>query len=220
MEGCDMTEARALMYVHMDPPLGAEDEFHAWYDDHAAKRFALPGFLSARRFWNVNPYGPRHLAWYDLEDASVLQSEAYLSLREKEKVYDQAFMGRLTMNDRRVYEALDIGQPWTKPWTDHPPYMITMTMDPRPEMVDDYHQWYLQEHCPMLMETVPGWRRILRYRQLDGNGSSYLAIHEIESPEVFQTPEFKAATSTPWRDKVFGYVTRRERLTFKLIKGF
>ena len=95
-----------------------------------------------------------------------------------------------------------------------------MTMDPLPHMVDDYHQWYLQEHCPMLMETVPGWRRILRFRQLVGNGSSYLAIHEIESPEVFQTPEFKAATSTPWRDKVFGYVTRRERLTFKLIKGF
>ena len=79
---------------------------------------------------------------------------------------------------------------------------------------------YLQEHIPMLMETVPGWRRILRFKQLDGNGSSYLAIHEIESPGVFQTPEFKTATSTPWRDKVFGYVTRRERLTFQLIKGF
>ena len=62
-----MPEARALMYVHMDPPVGAEDEFHTWYDDHAAKRFAMPGFLSARRFWNVNPHGPRHLAWYDLE---------------------------------------------------------------------------------------------------------------------------------------------------------
>jgi hypothetical protein len=180
----------------------------------------MPGFLSARRFWNVNPNGPRHLAWYDLEDASALQSPEYLGLREQEKVYDREFMGRLTMNDRRVYEALDVGEPWTKPWTDHPPYMITMTMDPRPEMVDDYHQWYLQEHIPMLMETVPGWRRILRFRQLDGNGSSYLAIHEIESPAVFQTPEFKTATSTPWRDKVFGYVTRRERLTFQLIKGF
>ena len=69
------------------------------------------------------------------------------------------------------------------------------------------------------METVPGWRRILRYRQIDGNGSSYLAVHEIESPAVFQTPEFQAATSTPWRDKVFGYVTRRERLEIRCNRG-
>lgn len=214
-----MPEAKALMYVHMDPPLGAEDEFHTWYDDHAAKRSRLPGFLSARRYWNVNPYGPRHMAWYDLGDVTALQSPEYLGLREQEKEYDKAFMGRLTMNDRRVYKALDLGQPWTKPWTDHAPFMITMTMDPLPHMVEDYHQWYLQEHCPMLMETVPGWRRILRFQQLDGNGSSFMAIHEIESPEVFQTPEFKAATSTPWRDKVFGYVMRRERLTFRLLKA-
>ncbi len=214
-----MPDARALMYVHMDPLRDAEDEFHAWYDDHAAKRRAMPGFLGVRRYWNVNPHGPRHLAWYDLEDASVLQSPDYLALRGREQASDRAFMGRLTMVDRRVYEALDVGQPWTRPWTEHAPFIITMTMDPLPHMVDDYHQWYLQEHIPMLMETVPGWRRILRYRQLDGNGSSYLAVHEIESLDVFQTPEFRAATSTPWRDKVFGYVTRRERLAFQLLRG-
>ena len=150
-----MPDARALLYVHMDPPLGAEDEFHAWYDDHAAKRFALPGFLSARRYWNVDPYGPRHLAWYDLEDVSVLQSPEYRSLREQEKVYDREFMGRLTLNDRRVYRALDLGEPWTNPWTDHASYLISMTMDPLPSMVEDYHRWYLQEHIPMLFK-VPG----------------------------------------------------------------
>lgn len=214
-----MPEARALMYVQMDPPPGAEDAFHAWYDDHAAKRRSLPGFRSARRYWNVNPYGPRHLAWYDLDDASALASPTYRDLRERERDVDQAFMGGLTMVDRRVYEALDLGQPWTRPWTDQAPYLITMTMDPLPEMVDDYHRWYLDEHIPMLMETVPGWRRILRYRQLDGNGSSFLAVHEIESLDVFQTPEFRAATSTPWRDRVFGYVGRRERLAFRLLSG-
>jgi hypothetical protein len=210
-----MPEARALMYVQMDPPEGAEDAFHAWYEDHAAKRRALDGFLSVRRYWNVNRYGPRHMAWYDLESASVLQSAEYLALRARERESDRAFMARQTMVDRRVYEALDVGEPWTRPWTDHAPFVVTMTMDPLPQMVEDYHQWYLQEHIPMLMETVPGWRRILRYRQLDGNGSSFLAVHEIESLDVFETPEFKAATGTPWRERVFGYVSRRERLVFR-----
>ena len=135
-----MADARALMYVQMDPPVGAEDDFHAWYDDHAAKRRALPGFLAVRRYWNVHPYGPRHLAWYEVEDTAVLQSAEYLSLRERESDSDRAFMARQTMVDRRVYEALDVGQPWTAPWTDHAPFVITMTMDPRPDMVEDYHR--------------------------------------------------------------------------------
>jgi hypothetical protein len=42
--------ARALMYVHMNPPPGREDEFDAWYDQHAPARLAMPGVLSARRY--------------------------------------------------------------------------------------------------------------------------------------------------------------------------
>jgi hypothetical protein len=212
------SDAQALLYVHMNPPPGAEDEFHRWYDDHAAKRAAMPGVLSARRYWRVGDDGPKHLAWYDLADASALQSPEYLALREREKVYDQQFMGRLLLVDRRVYQALDVGEPWTRPWTEHAPYIVSMTMDPPVHLVDDYHQWYLKEHIPMLMQ-IPGWRRILRYQQTDGPGPSFLAVHELESLAVFETDGFKAAVGTPWRDKVLGYVTRRERLTFEFLRA-
>ena len=214
-----MPDARALLYVHMNPPPGAEDEFHAWYEDHAAKRYAMPGILSARRYWNVAPDGPRHLAWYDLEDVAALQGPEYLALREREKVYDREFMGRLLLVDRRVYRALDVGRPWTAPWTDHPPYLVSMTMDPPADLVEDYHHWYLEEHVPMLME-VPGWRRIQRFEQVDGHGPSFLAVHEIQSLDVFETDAFKSAVGTPWRDRVLGYVTRRERLAFRFLRGF
>ena len=77
-----MTQAQALLYVQMDPPPGAEEAFHAWYDDHMAVRLAMPGILNAQRYRNVDPERPRHLAWYDLADASALSSPEYLALRE------------------------------------------------------------------------------------------------------------------------------------------
>ncbi|MCC7371222.1 MAG: hypothetical protein IT306_22590 [Chloroflexi bacterium] len=218
MSDADGSDGQALLYVHMNPAPGREDEFHRWYDDHAAKRSALPGVLSARRYWRVGEDGPRHLAWYDLETASVLQSPTYLALRERERDADQAFMSRLLLVDRRVYQQLDLGEPWTRPWTAHAPYLVSMTMDPPESMVEDYHQWYLQEHIPLLMR-VPGWRRILRYQQLDGRGPSFLAVHELDSLDAFKTPEFTAAVSTPWRDKVISYVGRRERLTFEFLRA-
>ena len=54
-----MTQARALLYVQMNPPADAEDQFHAWYDDHLAVRVAMPGFLNAQRYRTVDPDGPR-----------------------------------------------------------------------------------------------------------------------------------------------------------------
>jgi len=210
---------RALMYVHMNPPPGGEDEFDAWYDQHAPARLAMPGILSARRYRGLGPTGPRHLACYDLEDVSTLHSPEYLRLRQEEIPRDREFMGRLLLVDRRVYRALDLGEPWTRPWTDHARYLISMTFAPPADKVDDLHAWYLEEHIPMLMR-VPGWRRVRRFEQVEGTYTSFLALHEIESPGVFGTDEFKAAVGTPWRDRVLGYVTRRERLVFELLRAF
>lgn len=47
--------------------------------------------------------------------------------------------------------------------------------------------------------------------------SRYLAIHEYESMESFSKPEFKAAISTPWRDKIIPGIDREvdERRNFR-----
>lgn len=50
-----------------------EEEFNAWYDtEHLPVRLTIPGFLSARRFFD--PRGtPRYIALYDLADESAPQ---------------------------------------------------------------------------------------------------------------------------------------------------
>jgi hypothetical protein len=197
----------------------AEDDLNAWYDQHALARLALPGVNTAARYKNAGTGGAPYMALYDLDDAAVLDSQAYRDLRGREIPKDEDLMGRLTLLDRRVYKALDVGKAWTAPWCDHAPIMISMTMDPRPDMVDDWHAWYHEEHIPMLME-IKGWRRIRRFEQLESTRPSFLALHELETLDIFQTQAFKEATSTPWRNRVFGYVTRRERISFQLLRGY
>ena len=70
----------------------------------------------------------------------------------------------------------------------------------------------------MLLE-VPGWRRIRRFRltqSMDGPAPDFLSVHELAGPEVLEDPHFRAAISTPWRDRVVASALRRERRVFGL----
>src|SRR5947208_11433164 len=66
-----------LLMVWCDVPADKEKEFNRWYnDEHIAERLSIPGFLSAARYEAVKG-GPKHLAVYELESASVMKSDAY-----------------------------------------------------------------------------------------------------------------------------------------------
>jgi hypothetical protein len=211
--------ATALMYVQMNPPAGGEDAFNGWYDNHAAARLGMPGILTASRYEAAEPEGARYLATYDLADVSALQSPEYLQLRQDEADRDRDMRASIPLIDRRVYRALDVGRPWTAPWTDHAPYLLSVAMEPPPEMVEDYHAWYLEEHIPMLLK-VKGWRRIRRYELVQGNATRFMALHELDSLAGFGGAEHTASISTPWRLRVAAYITKRERGLFKLRRGF
>jgi hypothetical protein len=68
--------------------------------------------------------------------------------------------------------------------------------------------------------AIPTWRRIRRFRltgALDGPGpgahghGSILSAHELAGPEVLEDPGYRAAVSTPWRDRLVAAALRRER---------
>jgi hypothetical protein len=82
----------------------------------------------------------------------------------------------------------------------------------------DLAAWYAEEHIPMLL-AVPGWRRIRRYRLVRGMDSAapdFLSLHELAGPGVLEDPAYRAAVSTPWRDRVVASALRRERRVFGL----
>src|SRR5438034_11269610 len=66
-----------LLMVWCDVPADKEAEFNRWYnEEHLAERLSIPGFLSAARYEAVKG-GPKHLAVYELENAAVMESDAY-----------------------------------------------------------------------------------------------------------------------------------------------
>ena len=73
-----------------------------------------------------------------------------------------------------------------------------------------------------MLLAVPGWRRIRRFRltrTLDKPGPGvpdFLSVHELAGPEVLEDPGYRAAVSTPWRDRVVASALRRERRVFGL----
>lgn len=203
---------QALLVAMMNPPAD-EDAFNAWYDEeHVPLRLGVPGFLSARRYRAAESSdGPRYLALYDLASADVLKSDAYQRLWREPSSRERDMLGSIPFTDRRVCElVLDAPE-----WTRDAPYQLIVCMPPPPGASEDFVAWYREEHIPLLLK-VPGWRRARLFRQLEGNGPAFMAVHELESPAVFDTKEHEAATSTPWRKRIRESVQVYERNLFEL----
>jgi hypothetical protein len=216
---------QGLLIAFMNPP---EDEaaFNAWYDDeHVPLRLALPGFRNGRRYrapdhpLPVTPVTgvqdssshPRYMALYDLESVKVLESKAYRRLVPERSERERDMIARIPFNDRRVGElVLDCPE-----WTRDAPYQLVVCMTPPSGGEADFVDWYRQEHIPMLL-TVPGWRRVRLFRQVEGDGPAFMAIHELESSNVFARPEYVASVSTAWRERIRSTVQRYERDLFQL----
>ena len=88
---------------------------------------------------------------------------------------------------------------------------------------DEFDRWMEDEHIPMLMK-VPGFRRARRFISShieppkDPNDTEYLALYDYDVDVDFSCKEFKDATSTPWRTKIFDEVVKdKQRKQFKLI---
>ncbi|KAJ7496609.1 hypothetical protein FB451DRAFT_1208215 [Mycena latifolia] len=115
--------------------------------------------------------------------------------------------------DIRVYETIPSGAPILIPISPEKYYMVLNGMTPNDSAEGTFNDWYAEEHIPML-SAVPGWRSSRRFRLLSALASPprYLALHEWDTCDAFGTPEFKAATNTPWRTRVVvEQVNKRER---------
>src|SRR5262249_22941126 len=62
----------------------------------------------------------------------------------------------------------------------------------------DFNRWYNEEHLAERM-SVPGFLNAARYEAVKG-GPKHLAVYELESPAVLESPAYKKvqANPTPW----------------------
>jgi hypothetical protein len=145
--------------------------------------------------------------------AMICAADANVALPEHSQV--EVLLGPLLAEklDIRIYQTLSPGTPIRVPSSPGKNYMVINGMTPNDSAEDAFNDWYVKEHIPML-SIVPGWRSSSRFRLLSATTSPprYLALHEWNSRDAFGTPEFKAATNTPWRTRVVvEQVNQKER---------
>jgi pimeloyl-ACP methyl ester carboxylesterase len=92
---------------------------------------------------------------------------------------------------------------------------------------EELKKWYEEEHVPLL-QMVPGWRRTRRfatsYLDLQNNSAlqkEFIALHEYAPENGLGGPEFQAAISTEWCNKIYKHVVKdRKRRAYDLYYTF
>jgi hypothetical protein len=182
-----------LLMVWCDVPADKEPDFNRWYnEEHLAERMSVPGFLSAARYEAVKG-GPKHLAVYELENAAVMESDAYKKVASNptewtrrsgpqavattfiRNIYSMISPKAVSERDanRGMAPALQIGR-----------------MDVPASVDAEWNEWYSTIYVPNY-EKVPGVIRGRRYRAVEGT-PRYLTFYEFEHPKVSETDAWKA----------------------------
>lgn len=163
-----------------------------------------------------------------------MQEPPYTTLAQTRSEREKDILKRVQLLDRRTYEEYN-AHPMPPPSALYDPkksagIIVFVSFDVQPGADDEMNRWYDEEHLPMLAKC-PGWIRSRRFvlkehNKIGGDAGKaenlgappkYLAVHEWADARVFESlsEEYKAATSTPWREKVMETVTSKERRIFK-----
>jgi hypothetical protein len=108
-------------------------------------------------------------------------------------------------------------------------YVFVVTMDVAPEKEDLFNEVYDQEHVPYLME-VQGVVAVTRAKaepfqmaiagRLDAKPAAspaYLAIYEIESPDILASDAWaKAVEKGRWGEEVRPYTSNRHHAVYRV----
>lgn len=213
---------KGILYILVSPSHEASaEQVHAWF---TTTKTLIPGLLAATTYSALDEQKPEHLGVYELQDSSdtnlaqILQDAESRKFESVELRVYILFSEKTSPKHAHADVAGDNGERVFR----------TLALQPGPELpVQDYNDWYEQEHIPLL-SIVPGWLRSTRWVLKDATSSNhsseqekkklsdFLAIHEWESMASFKTEEFKQATNTPWRDRIIPKIdkTLEERRNF------
>ncbi|TFY57245.1 hypothetical protein EVJ58_g7141 [Rhodofomes roseus] len=222
----------AFLLVFSEPgPDVAQDEYHDWYEhEHIPLRVNTPTFLNWTRWKAVDGEKPNYGASYDLESYEATQKAPYTTLAETRSEREKDILRRIQVLDKRHYELMEgSSHPALYEATKPAPYVVFVSLGFKQEYEEEFNKWYDEEHIPMLAKA-PGWIRIRRFVLKDWirtgvegqkgqkEPPKYLAVHEWQSMDGFQSAEYKAAMSTPWRERVMQGVVSKERRVMGLLR--
>jgi hypothetical protein len=190
--------AKGILIAAMNFSNVAADEFHDWYDhEHILERLRVPGFLNAERW--IGSADPKvSVALYDLDNAGVLKSPAYLAVGGANGTpWTKRVTGRTKMIIRLEGEQILPGDALASAGA---AALLLIAMNVAPEQEHEFNEWYNTEHLPQL-GAVPGVLAARRYRGA-GATQRYAAIYHFANPDVPNSAAWKTAANTPWTERM------------------
>jgi hypothetical protein len=187
-----------ILFSQMEPPSGWDAEFHQWYEDeHIPSRLAIEGFDAATRYRALDGY-PAYLAVYELSDLGALQTPEYATLKESPTQRTAQMLSSVEGFTRFTCELCSDTGPAAAP-----SHLSVVCFSVPQRELEDFDDWYETEHIPALLKASD-WLRVRRYRVLSGEGGPWtdIALHELASREVMQSPQREAARKGPKRDEL------------------
>lgn len=209
-------EGGGYLAVAIQPgPDTNEEAFHEWYNtEHGPLRMRLPFIKTGDRYKAIDGQRPEWSAVYDVSDLSQLDKRIYTRLREERSQREKQVMGTFESLDRKIYSLYSKRGELSVPAA----VQLAVSMRVSRSDLDDFDNWYEQEHIGMLSK-IPGWMRSRRFRMVVGGIQGMppkdqvecLAVHEFKADNGLNGPEHKAAQDTPWRTKVIDKIVSRDR---------
>jgi hypothetical protein len=78
--------------------------------------------------------------------------------------------------------------------------LLVVIVEVDPEHADELDRWYEHEHLPEKLAT-PGFRSARRYRDVERPGR-FLALYELDDPDLVRSAEYMAQEMSPWSARV------------------
>jgi len=81
--------------------------------------------------------------------------------------------------------------------------LLLFMTDVDPKLEDEFNRWYEDEHLAERM-AIPGFITARRFQALEGS-PKYLALYELESPDVLQSAPYRhfvGAGKTAWTKRM------------------
>ncbi len=203
-----------LFFVRMDVQHDKDKLFNEMYDsEHVPELKRVPGVLNAVRYWTKLRSEPKYLAIYEIDNPDIRETAKW-----KKAVGTSRWMKEIQPHTMNSYHALYTWAGGSKElkWTTNYLFMAMMDVEEHKEAL--FNELYETEHMPQLM-TVPGMINVTRYKTSTKGHPQYVAVYEIEQPEVATSEAFwKEADRGHWISEVRPYTYNKHLSIYERIK--
>ena len=215
--GVQENGVNALLAIWVEVPASLKDSFDRWYlEEHLPERHVIDGVLSGEVF-EPEDGSEQHLALYELTSLDVIESEAWLALRNKPDTelgahiranWKNQTRGRYELRTQRSKDGLR-------------PMQCNALSVVRAGVVEggdaDFREWLDAEHSVRQLE-VDGARAYQGFEPVDPP-FHFLNLWGLDSSDVVRSQAWDDARKTEWRDRLASVRGETSQMMFRRVEA-